>query len=32
MAGRRVRGDIDQLVTGVYILKWGSVTKKVFVQ
>ena len=32
MAGRRVRGDIDQLATGVYILKWGTVTKKVFVQ
>ena len=28
MTGRRVRGPVEQLATGVYILKWGKVTKK----
>ena len=32
MTGRRVEGPIDTLATGVYILRWGRVTKKVFVQ
>ena len=32
VSGRRVRGQIGSLATGVYILKWGNVTKKVFVQ
>ena len=32
MTGRRVRGPVESLATGVYILKWGTVTKKVFVQ
>lgn len=32
MTGRRVRGPVDQLSTGIYILRWGKVTKKVFVQ
>ena len=32
MTGRRVRGPVEALATGVYILKWKGVTKKVFVQ
>jgi hypothetical protein len=32
MTGRRMRGPVENLATGVYILKWGHVTKKVFVQ
>lgn len=32
ITGRKVRGPVDQLASGVYILKWGKVTKKVFVQ
>jgi hypothetical protein len=32
MTGRQVRGPVDELATGVYILKWGRATKKVFVQ
>ena len=32
MTGRQVRRPIEELATGVYILKWGRVTKKVFVQ
>ena len=32
MTGRRVRGDIESLASGVYILKWENVTKKVFIQ
>ena len=32
MTGRQVRGPVDQLATGVYILRWGRVTKKIFVQ
>jgi hypothetical protein len=32
LSGRRVRGPVENLATGVYILKWGHVTKKVFVQ
>ena len=32
MTGRQVRGPVDQLSTGIYILRWGRVTKKVFVQ
>jgi|11_taG_2_1085331.scaffolds.fasta_scaffold06501_2 hypothetical protein len=32
MLGRKVQKPFDQLASGVYILKWKSVTKKVFVQ
>ena len=32
MSGRQVQGPIENLATGVYILKWKSLTKKVFVQ
>ena len=32
MAGRRLRGPLESLASGVYILKWAGVTKKVFVQ
>jgi hypothetical protein len=32
MTGRRVRGPVEGLATGVYILKWEGLTKKVFVQ
>jgi len=32
VAGRRVEGPIENLATGVYILKWKNETKKVFVQ
>ena len=32
MTGRRVRGPVESLATGVYILKWEGLTKKVFVQ
>lgn len=32
IAGRQVKGPVDELATGVYILRWGRVTKKVFVQ
>ena len=32
ITGRQVRRPLDELATGVYILKWGRVTKKVFVQ
>ena len=32
MTGRMVRGPVEALATGVYILKWKGVTKKVFVQ
>jgi hypothetical protein len=32
ITGRQVRGPVDNLATGVYVLKWGRVTKKVFVQ
>jgi len=32
MSGRQVQGPLENLATGVYILKWKSLTKKVFVQ
>ena len=32
MTGRKVRGPVENLATGVYILKWKGLTKKVFVQ
>ena len=32
LAGRRLRGPIEQLRTGFYILKWHNQTKKVFVE
>ena len=32
MLGRKVQKPFDQLASGVYILKWKRVTKKVFVQ
>ena len=32
LSGRRMRGPIEQLATGFYILKWHNQTKKVFVQ
>ena len=32
MTGRRGRGPVEVLATGVYILRWGGLTKKVFVQ
>ena len=32
MTGRQVRRPVEELAAGVYILKWGRVTKKVFVQ
>ena len=32
IAGRKVKGPVDELAAGVYILRWGRVTKKVFVQ
>ena len=32
MTGRQVQGPLENLATGVYILKWKSLTKKVFVQ
>jgi hypothetical protein len=32
LSGRRVRGTIESLPTGFYILKWKHETKKVFVQ
>lgn len=32
IAGREVRGPVENLAAGIYILKWKNVTKKVFVQ
>ena len=32
MTGRKVTGPVDNLATGVYILKWKGLTKKIFVQ
>jgi len=32
MSGRRMRGPVEELATGIYILKWDNLTKKVFVQ
>ena len=32
MAGRKMSGPVESLATGVYILKWKGLTKKVFVQ
>jgi hypothetical protein len=32
MTGREVRGPVENLAAGIYILKWKNVTKKVFVQ
>lgn len=32
LTGRRIKGPVDQLATGFYILKWHNQTKKVFVQ
>jgi|TARA_Y100000289_G_scaffold60491_1_gene67525 hypothetical protein len=32
LTGRRLRGPLEQLATGFYILKWHNQTKKVFVQ
>ena len=32
MSGRQVQGPLENLATGVYILNWKSLTKKVFVQ
>ena len=32
MLGRKIEKPFDQLASGVYILKWKNVTKKVFVQ
>lgn len=32
MSGRRVKGPVENLASGVYILRWKDTTKKVFVQ
>jgi hypothetical protein len=32
LSGRRIRGSVDNLPTGFYILKWNHEVKKVFVQ
>lgn len=32
ITGREIKGPVDNLTTGVYVLKWRGVTKKVFVQ
>ena len=32
LSGRRIRGPLEGLATGFYILKWNNETKKVFVQ
>ena len=32
ITGREIKGPVDNLATGVYVLKWKNVTKKVFVQ
>jgi hypothetical protein len=32
ITGREIKGPVDNLATGVYVLKWRNVTKKVFVQ
>jgi hypothetical protein len=32
ITGREIKGPVDNLAAGVYVLKWKNVTKKVFVQ